>query len=103
MKGCYGVVTLLREGHRSWRMMGREEGPFVSMERGPSVAELELDVGRGEVREPRGALVEAPWRQVHGEAAHLARGPEERAAAHRSQLLQTALFGAFVLEPHLGK
>lgn len=93
-------ITLLSERHGSWRMVSREEG-LVAVERRSSVAELELDVGRGEVREPRRALLEASRREVHGEAPHLARGAEEGTPAHGGQLLQTPFLGPLVLEPHL--
>jgi hypothetical protein len=47
-----------------------------------------------------GAVVEA-GAHVHREAAHLARRPKERTAAHRRQLLQSPLFAPLVLKPHL--
>ncbi|KAJ8885896.1 hypothetical protein PR048_012102 [Dryococelus australis] len=67
----------------------------------PAVAELELAVRRGEVREAWRRLVQPAGAQVHGEAAHLAGAAEERAAPHRCELFQAALFAALVLEPHL--
>lgn len=78
--------------------MAGEEGPVaVRVKRGPAVAELELPVA--EVREA-GAVVR---REVHREAAHLARPGEERAAAHARQLLQPPLLRPLVLEPNLRK
>lgn len=99
-------LTTLSEGHAlaartAARMVAGKERPVVRMERRPAVAELELAVGGGEVREAGRPVLQAARAQVHREAAHLAGAAEERAAAHRRQLLQSSLLGPLVLEPDL--
>lgn len=80
-------------------MAGKEGRRVVRVERPPGIPELELAVRvEAEARRP---VVHAPGRQVHGEAPHLARRPEERAAAHRRELLQPPFLRPLVLEPHL--
>lgn len=84
------------------RMMSGKEGRVVRMEGWTSISELELAVGRREIRKTwRRSVFHSARRQVHRESAHFPRPAEERPAAHRRQLLQPTFFGAFVLEPNL--
>lgn len=88
--------------HVEWHWttgVARKEGAVVRMERRSAVAELKFAVA--EVRETGWTIVQTARRQIHREASHFAGTAEERASAHARQLLQTAFFRAFVLEPNL--
>lgn len=49
----------------------------------------------------KAGLVKSARRQIHGKAAHLSRATEERSTTHARELLKSALFWSFVLEPDL--
>jgi hypothetical protein len=97
--GAARLHTWCVEWHRTGWVAG-EERRVVGMKRRSAVPKLKFTVGRGKVWET-GPIVEPARREVHGEAAHLARPTEKRSSAHAGQLLQAPFFGAFVLKPDL--